>query len=297
MASRKRRPLYLVAVVLLSWAPVHAVAQGAVQETSDRNPPLLEAVREPYLVGPQDILRVTVLEEPDLTGLFTVDADGTLDFPLIGRITVVDLAPRDIEDRLVARLLDGYLRYAQLKVEVEQYGSQSVYVLGEVQTPGLVPLTGNMTLLEVLVKAGWTTEDAGNLVQIVRPSGDGATSKPVLPRAGIDTDGAEVTTVDLSDIRTGGLSRVTVGNGDTVYVPKAVRFFVTGHVQDPGSFVWERGMTVLHAVALAGGVTERGSTRGIKILRVLNNWERDISVDIEDPVEPGDTIRVRQRFF
>ena len=76
-----------------------------------------------------------------------------------------------------------------------------------------------------------------------------------------------------------------------------MRFFVTGHVQDPGSFLWERGMTVLQAVALAGGVTERGSTRWIKVLRVVDSSQTDISVDMADPVEPGDTIRVRQRYF
>ncbi len=220
-----------------------------------------------------------------------------LAFPLIGRITVEDLAPRDIEDQLVERLLDGYLRYAQVKVEVEQYGSQKVYVLGEVRTPGVVSLTGNMTLFEVLVKAGSTTEDAGNLVQIVRSSGARAMSGPVLPQEGIDTDRAEVTAVDLRDIRTGQLSQVTVRNGDTVYVPKAVRFFVTGNDREPGSFLWESGMTVLQAVALAGGVTERGPNRGIKILRLVDNSQREISADVEDLVEPGDTIRVRQRFF
>ena len=216
---------------------------------------------------------------------------------MIGRLAVGDLALRDIEDQLVERLLDGYLRYAQVKVEVEQYGSQKVYVLGEVRTPGVVSLTGNMTLFEVLVKAGSTTEDAGNLVQIVRSSGARAMSGPVLPQEGIDTDWAEVAAVDLRDIRTGQLSQVTVRNGDTVYVPKAARFFVTGNVRDPGAFVWERGITVLQAVSLAGGLTERGSNRGIKILRLVDNSQREISADVEDPVEPGDTIRVRQRFF
>ena len=299
MASRKRQPFYFAGVMLLTWAPVYVAAQDVVQETSDRvyNPSLSDAVPGPYLVGPQDVLRVTVFEEPGLTGLFTVDPDGTLAFPLIDRITVGGRALREIEVRLVERLLDGYLRYAQVKVEVEQYGSQKVYVLGEVRTPGVVSLTGNMTLFEVLVKAGSTTEDAGNLVQIVRSSGARAMSGPVLPQEGIDTDRAEVTAVDLRDIRTGQLSQVTVRNGDTVYVPKAARFFVTGNVRDPGAFVWERGITVLQAVALAGGVTERGSTRGIKILRVVDNSRREISADMKDPVEPGDTIRVRQRYF
>lgn len=297
MASNRRRPFYLAGVMLLTWTPVHVAAQGVGQGTSDHPPSLSDAVPGPYLVGPQDVLRVTVFEEPDLTGLFTVDPDGTLAFPLIGRIVVEGLAPRDIEDQLVDRLLDGYLRYAQVKVEVEEYGSKNVYVLGEVRTPGVVSLTGNMTLFEVLVKAGSRTEDAGNIVQIVHASDDGAMSRPVLPQEGIDTDRADVTTVDLRDIRTGQLSQVTVRNGDTVYVPKAMRFFVTGHVQDPGSFLWERGMTVLQAVALAGGVTERGSTRGIKVLRVVDDSRTDISVDMEDPVAPGDTIRVRQRYF
>ncbi len=106
-----------------------------------------------------------------------------------------------------------------------------------------------------------------------------------------------MTSVDLRNIQTGQLSQVTIRYGDAVYVPKAERFFVTGNVRDPGAFVWERGITVLQAMSLAGGLTERGSNRGIKILRLVDNSQREISADVEDLVEPGDTIRVRQRFF
>ena len=86
-------------------------------------------------------------------------------------------------------------------------------------------------------------------------------------------------------------------DGDTIYVPKAETFFVTGHVRSPGSFVWERGITVLQAISLAGGLTDRGSNRGIRLLRIVDGEQEEVSVSLSDPVQPGDTVVIRQRFF
>ncbi len=129
MASRKRQSFYFAGVMLLTWAPVYVAAQDVVQETSDRvyNPSLSDAVPGPYLVGPQDVLRVTVFEEPDLTGLFTVDPDGTLAFPLIDRITVGGRALREIDLLLAPILLDLDLDLSVPQVAIEQPFDQLVF--------------------------------------------------------------------------------------------------------------------------------------------------------------------------
>jgi polysaccharide export outer membrane protein len=251
--------------------------------------------RPDYVVGPQDVLTVTVYEEPQLTGRYTVDADGTFTFPLIGRIQAGGLPLRDIEDQLTKRLGDGYLKKPQVSVEVDQYKSQSVFVIGEVRTPGKYPLSGQMTLIEALAQAGSTTPTASHEVIILHPRANQPTTGPLLPTEGADADSVRV---NIADLQAGKLRQnVVLRDGDTIFVPKAETFFVTGHVKTPGSYVLQRGMTVLQALSLAGGASDRGSTRRVKIIRIVDGKKREEGADLTDFVQAGDTIVVPQRFF
>jgi polysaccharide export outer membrane protein len=104
--------------------------------------------------------------------------------------------------------------------------------------------------------------------------------------------------VNLHEIETGRLSRnVTIRDGDTIFVPKAERFFVTGFVRTPGSYTLEPNMTVLQAISMAGGVTERGSGRRLRVTRVVEGERKDFEAKPTDLVQPGDTIVVRQRLL
>ena len=288
MISRYFRPCVVCVVLGATFAA--AVAQEKEQGQGQSG---TAAAQADYTVGAQDVLRITVFDEPDVSGRFKVDSDGSITFPLVGRVMVGGGGLRAVEEQLAKVLAEGFLINPQVSVEVDQYGSRSVYVLGEVRSPGVYTLQGNMSLIEVLAAAGSTTSAAGNEVQIVRPTDDRG-SGPVLPGA---TESDDVVRVSLQDIRTGKLSEIFIRGGDTVYVPPAERFFVTGQVRSPGSFVWESGTTVLQAISLAGGLTERGSNRGIKILRVVDGEQEELSVGLNNPVEPDDTITVRQRFF
>ena len=246
-----------------------------------------------YVAGPQDKLQVTVFDEPDLSNIFTVDGDGTISLPLVGRVSVDGLTLREIHGEIIRQLGDGFLINPQVSVEVAEYRSQSVYVLGEVASPGIYRLSGNLSLLKVLAQAGSTTAQAGNVVQIIRSAGGRASAGPVL--AGDDE--TEMEEVSLADIRTGRLRLVTLRDGDTVNVPKAAIFFVTGHVSSPGSYVWVQGMTVQQAIALAGGYTNRGSNRGIQVMREIDGGQASVSVDEGDPVLAGDVVEIRARRF
>ena len=113
-----------------------------------------------------------------------------------------------------------------------------------------------------------------------------------------DPRGAEILRVSIEDLREGKLqANIILQDGDTIFVPAADRFYVTGFVKQPGSFVLRPGMTVQQAIAEAGGLTERGSTRGIKIIRKVNNKDVEIDASMSYPVRPNDTIRVRQRLI
>ena len=201
-----------------------------------------------YVVGPQDVLTVTVFNEPQLSGRFRVENDGAFDYPFLGRIQAGGAAVAEIAALVRSKLADGYLRDPQVTVEVESYRSQKVFVMGEVRTPGKYMLTGSVTLVEALAQAGSVTPAAGTDVLILHPKSANAES-PTL----VESPDAAVQWINLRDVQAGKLlANVTVGDGDTIFVPKAQRFFVTGYVRNPGPYPLDPNLTVLQAIAMAG---------------------------------------------
>lgn len=249
-----------------------------------------------YVIGSQDVLAISVWDQPDLSGKFTVESDGSFTFPLIGRIAAAGLTLRDLETQLRKRLADGYFKNPQVSVAVEQYRSQRIFVIGEVRSPGAYPLTGNMTLIEALARAGSTTIEASGEAVIVRLPAGKAASAPVLPN---QEDSSEVVHVNIRDLQSGQLSQnMALQDGDTIFVPRAETIYVFGQVRNPGAYpLRTRDTTVLQALSLAGGMTERGSTSRIKIVRIVDGKKVELKVKLGDPVQPGDTLIVQERFF
>jgi polysaccharide export outer membrane protein len=247
-----------------------------------------------YVVGPQDVLTITVYDQPDMSGNFKVEIDGTFTFPLIGRIQAAGQTLHAVEDELKKRLEDGYLRHPQVTVGVESYQSQRIFILGEVRTPGAYVLNGDMTLIEALSRAGATTPTAADEILIVRPA-PGKQAGPTMPD---QADDSSVIHVNIRDLQEGDLSKnVTLKDGDTIVVPKAQSVYVFGQVKAPGAYAVEKGTTVLQALSLAGGVTDRGSTGRIKIVRTVDGKKKELKAKLTDVVEPGDTLIVAERFF
>jgi polysaccharide export outer membrane protein len=252
------------------------------------------AQQSAYVIGPQDVLNVSVYDQPELTGKFSVEADGSVTFPLVGRLQAGGLTLRQAEDLLRRKLADGYLKNPQVSVSMDEYKSQRVFVMGEVRAPGAYQLTGDMTIIEVLARAGGTTQGAADEIQIVRPR-DGGNGGPTTPDKDKDV---EVIRIDLRELQSGALSQnVALRDSDTIVVPRAQAVYVFGQVKSPGAYPIERGTTVLQALSLAGGVTDRGSTGRIKIVRAVDGKKKEIKVKLTDVVEPGDTLIVAERFF
>jgi polysaccharide export outer membrane protein len=248
--------------------------------------------RANYIVGPGDVLAVHVLYEPQLSGNFRVENDGHFSYPFLGRVGAGGRSVAAIAALLKERLSDGYLRNPQVTVDVEQFRSQSVFVMGEVRSPGKYILSGSITLLDALAQAGSPTPAAGAEVLVLHPKT--LMQGPTLPTQA----DAEVMRVNLREIEDGRLSRnVTIRDGDTIFVPKAERFFVIGMVRNPGAYVLERNMTVLQAISTAGGISERGSNRRLKIVRIVDNKRKEFDAKPTDLVQPSDTIVVRQRLL
>jgi polysaccharide export outer membrane protein len=274
--STRRPPLLGTALCLLLLLTASLSAQSAAD----------------YTIGAQDVLTIQVFDQPDLGGKYTVEADGTFSFPLIGRVKAGGMSLRSFENELKKKLADGFFKNPQVTVAVENYRSQRVFVMGEVRAPGPVPLTGGMTLIEALARAGSTLPSASGEVAIVRAPG---ANGPVLP--GGDAT-IEVVRASIRDLEAGLLKQnVELRDGDTVFVPRAETIYIFGEVKNPSAYPIQKDTTVLQALSLAGGVTENGAMNRIEIQRVVNGEMKRTRVKLTDIVQPGDTIVVPQRYF
>jgi polysaccharide export outer membrane protein len=232
------------------------------------------AVAQPspaYIVGPNDVLGVKVFGEADMSATYSVDTDGTISFPFLGRVPVSGKTVQEIEFALTKLLADGILNRPQVSVVITSYRSRSIYVLGEVRNPAKYVIEGQTTLLEVIAQAGSFTPNAAQTINLLRYK-DGLTGivagAPVVPG---DPRAAEIVRVNREDLAQGRLqSNIILQDGDTIFVPTAEKFYVMGLVKQPGNFVLQPGMTVRQAIATAGGLSDRGSDRRIKIIRKVN---------------------------
>jgi polysaccharide export outer membrane protein len=281
-------PVFITTLAALLLA-MPAVSQRGASAQGENRP-------SGYVIGPQDVLTITVFNEQDLSNNYRVDEDGMVTFPLIGRVAAGGLTLGAFEEKLKTQLSNGYLKSPSVRVEVNQYKSQRIFIVGEVRSPGSITMTGaTMSLIEALALAGSPMASASNELIVVHPTKPGQHGAATLPG---DDSKAETRRVNIKDLQVGKAGQdVVLRDGDTIFVPKAQTFYITGQVKNPGQYVLDPGMTVTQAIALAGGLTDRGSNRRIKVVRVVNGVRIEISVDETDVVQPGDTIQISPKFF
>ena len=245
-----------------------------------------------YVVGPQDVLNIVVFGEDDLKKTIALDADGTFDFPYVGRIRAGGLTARAIGEEIAGRLKKFYVN-PQVSVEVAKFRSQNIFVFGQVNAPGQYPLSGNMSILQALAVAGSPTAAAAPYVVVSRPAG----SEPALARK--EAGGGTSLRITMKELQSGQVpAGFALRDGDTVTIPKAETIFVTGHVKIPGSYVVEGDLTVMQAIAMAGGASEKGAPNRVRIFRTVDGKQQEVKgVKLSDLVRAGDTIDVPQRYF
>ena len=247
-----------------------------------------------YVIGAQDVLSIAVFDQADLGGKYAVELDGSFTFPLVGRVQAGGLTIRNFEGELKKKLAEGFFKNPQVTVAIEQYRSQRVFVTGEVRSPGAYALTGDMTLIEALAKAGSTTPNASEEVVVVR--GSRGADGPAAIDAASDK---EILRFNLKDLQSGHSSvrNIDLRDGDTIYIARAELVYVFGEVKNPASYPIKTDTTVLQALSLAGGVTPNGAMNRTKIIRVIDGGKKEISVKLTEIVQPGDTIMVPERYF
>jgi polysaccharide export outer membrane protein len=284
-----------VAFGLGIWGPSGVRAQGNGDSVSGD---------ADYRVGPGDVLEVEVYDDPELSGLVTVQHGGEISFPLLGDVDVEGLTAKEVRETLTRLLAKDYLVDPQVAVRVKEHRSQWITVVGEVVRPGKYFLQGSKSLLELLTEAGGFTPQASGEVVVsrsdaseTRASAENGDNQPVRIFLSPDQPPAQ---------QKAALS-LLLGNGDIITATSTQFFYVSGEVKNPGSYPITSGLTVLKAVSVAGGLTKFGSKGKVEILRKVSQSDTErIRVDLGDieggkkpdvPLQAEDIIKVGKRVF
>jgi polysaccharide export outer membrane protein len=237
-------------------------------------------------LGAGDTVRVTVFRYPDLTTEARLSEEGKVNVPLIGTVTLAGITPGQAAKYIAELMKKGeYIVNPQVDVAVLEARSRQVSVLGFVTRPGRYVLDGTQAkLTDVLAMAGGLVPAASDRAVVTRAVGQKS----------------ETLNIDLASIIQGGDASkdIELRSGDSVFVPKAPVVYVYGEVVRAGSYRLERGMTVMQAISVAGGVTPRGSERRVKLRRPNGDgkWKETDAKPL-DAVSPDDVIYVRESLF
>ena len=227
--------------------------------------------RDIYRIGPNDVIRVQVFGEEELSLERKVEGDGKIDYPLLGAVPVEGKTVQELQLYITSHLASGYLRHPKVSISIVRH--RNFYVSGEVKTPGGFPYEEGLTLQKAIAMSGGLTEKSDKAeILVKRVNGPLAESLRLEPDALIMPD-------------------------DLIVVAQTQKFYVNGEVKKPGDYPYEKGLTVHKAITMAGGFTEKASKGSTKVLRSVNGQEETFEMPLDSQARPGDIIVVPQRFF
>jgi len=239
-----------------------------------------------YRLGPGDVVRITVYNNPDLTTEAQINQQGRITFPLIGNVRIGGIEKGQAEQIIARRLGEGgFVLKPQVNVLVLGFKSQQISVLGQVNRPGKYPIEQASTLADLLAIAGGVAQTGSDTIVLITKGADGKAAKR---------------DVDINQaLRNGEMDEnVPVTNGDIIYVPRAPLFYIYGEVQRPGAFRLERNMSVMQGLATGGGVTLRGTARGLRIhRRSADGTLKVFEPGLDDLLVSDDVIYVKEAMF
>lgn len=285
VGGARRAKQGVVAAVLSVVGVVAVVSLPAVAA----EPAAPTSVAADYIIGPGDIVRVTVFQNPDLTQETRVSESGTITYPLLGQVKVGGLSARRAEMAIADGLKQGnFVRSPQVTVLVTQIRGNQASVLGQVNRPGRYPIeVAGMRLSQVLAAAGGITSMGSDVVVLTSTVNGRSVS----------------TSVDIATLFSGskGADSVVdpvVRDGDTLYVDRMPMVFIYGEVQRPGTFRLERDMTVIQGLASGGGLTAKGTQKGLRVhRRDASGAVKIIEPKMTDVLQQGDVIHVQESLF
>jgi polysaccharide export outer membrane protein len=251
-----------------------------------------------YRIGRQDLLEISVFDVEELSQTVRVANDGTIRMPLLGLLDVAGQTKSEVEELIAKQLADRYVQDPQVTVFIKEYESKKVAVSGAVKAPGRYEMLGQKTLLEMISEAGGLDKDLGKEIIIFRRDEAGKTRQiPV--------------NLELLVYEANPALNLTVRPGDIIYVPtvEKIGIFVTGAVKNPDRYEVPRSepVTVLKAITLAGGTTDRAAEKKVQVIRTDDDGGRvkfDVNLrkvkrgKLEDPIlQKGDIVLVPEAFF
>lgn len=239
-----------------------------------------------YVLGTGDRIRVTVFQSPELSPELRIPEGGVVQYPLAGPIMLGGLTPSQAERRIAEALVTARLvRAPQVSIAIVEIRGNQAAVLGFAVRPGRYVLdSGSLRLSELMALAGGIMPDASDLLTVTGTR----EGKPLR------------FSVDFRQLSTGADPGhdIVMRNGDVVYVARAPHIYIYGEVQRPGILRLEPGMRVLHALAAAGGLTQRGTQRGIRISRVTSDGQlQDAKPGLQEVLQPEDVVHVPESLF
>lgn len=238
-----------------------------------------------YHLGAGDVLHITVYQNPDLTLDTRVSEAGVISYPLLGNVHIGGMTATEAERRIAEGLRSGnFIKQPQVSVLVTQVRGNQASVLGQVNRPGRFPLeVAGMRLTDLLAMAGGVAPTGGETITIV----------------GTRNGQPYRNEIDLPSVfgPNGRGQDIQILNGDVVWVDRAPLVYIYGEVQRPGAIRLERGMTVMQALAAGGGLTQRGTERGLRVNRRVNGKMEVVEPGMNDPVRDGDVVYVRESIF
>lgn len=250
-----------------------------------------------YRIGAKDLLEVKVFEVPELNIERRVSDEGTINLPLIGDVPVTGLTDAELADRLKALLESRYVQRASVSVFVKDFRSRPITVMGAVRNPGNLAFSGRWTLLEAISAAGGLAENRGDTIYVLRRADNGLSDQLVIR-------------VDDLIVSADPDANIPIFSNDIINIPARVEVtvFCLGQVRSPGavSFQSTQRITLLSAIARAGGLTDRASRkltikrrdRSGKDIELVADYRRILAgkePDIE--LQAGDIIVVKESFF
>ena len=250
-----------------------------------------------YPIGPKDLLEIRVLEIPDLNVERRVTEGGVIALPLIGDFPVSGLTPTEARAKLETLLKEKYVNRANVSVIVKEYASKPVSIVGAVQKPGSLNISGRWSLLQAISAAGGLTASAGSKIFVLRRAENGL------------SDTLEVDTEELFHAAS-PIWNIPLIPGDVVNVAprRTIKIFCIGELKSPGALELSSDdrITLLSVIARAGGPTDRASSK-VRIKRrgpdgkdteIVVDYKRILSGKDRDPIlEPNDVVIVKESFF
>jgi polysaccharide export outer membrane protein len=269
------RQAALPAAEPLSQAAVPTGAKGEITQTGraeDSSQPNKDETQAAKIrLGPGDLLEISVYNVPELSTKARVGNTGDIYLPLIDYVHVGDLTVEEAQGLIQKRLEDGgFVHGAHVTVLLDESASQVVTILGEVVRPGRYPLIGDRKLYDFISAAGGLSAAAGRKVSVVRQHGHGAVINVTLARNLAD---------DLQN-------NIAIFPGDTISVPRAPIVYVVGEVGRPAGLLVDNGsLTVLQALALAGGTNRTAKISGIRIIHKGPNGLTETKIPLKKMLE------------